>query len=223
MARAAEARGAKFITITDHSKTAHYAGGLDEDRIQRQWDEIDAVQEKVAIRILKGTEADIVADGAIDWPDRILERLDVVIASIHNRYKQGEEAMTQRILRAMRWPGFKIWGHPLGRLVPSRPPVPCRVEEVLDAMVATGGLAAIEINGDPFRMDLEPRWARAARERGLPFVLSVDAHSVSNLDFLRYAVGLGRRAGLRRSDVLNTKGAAAFARAVRPIAHPRAA
>ena len=214
MARAAEARGAKFITITDHSKTAHYAGGLDIDRIRRQWDEIDEVQERVSIRILKGTETDILADGALDWPDAVLERFDVVIASIHNRYRQEEDAMTERILRAMRHPLFKIWGHPLGRLVTSRPPVPCRVEEVLDALAASRG--AIEISGDPRRLDMEPRWARAARERGIPFVLSVDAHSMRELDNLRYAVGLARRAGLRRHDVLNARGPAAFARLVRP-------
>lgn len=218
MARAAEARGAKFITITDHSKTAHYAGGLDVDRLLRQWDEIDEVQERVGIRILKGTESDILADGALDWPDDILERLDVVIASIHNRYRQDEEAMTKRLLRAMRMPVFKIWGHPLGRLVTSRPPIACRVEEVLDALAESRG--AIEINGDPRRLDLEPRWSRAARERGLPFVLSVDAHSMRELDNIRYAVGLARRAGLRRADVLNTQGPAAFARLVRPVGSP---
>ncbi len=214
MARAAEARGAKFITITDHSKTAHYAGGLDVERLRRQWDEIDEVQERVGIRILKGTESDILADGALDWPDAILERLDVVIASIHNRYRQDEDAMTKRLLRAMRTPVFKIWGHPLGRLVTSRPPIPCRVEEVLDALAESRG--AIEINGDPRRLDLEPRWSRAARERGLSFVLSVDAHAMRELDNVRYAVALARRAGLRRSDVLNAQGPAAFARLVRP-------
>jgi len=219
MARAAEARGAKFITITDHSKTAHYAGGLDVERLLRQWDEIDEVQERVGIRVLKGTESDILADGALDWPDAILERLDVVIASIHNRYRQDEDAMTKRLLRAMEMPVFKIWGHPLGRLVTSRPPIPCRVEEVLDALARSRG--AIEINGDPRRLDLEPRWARAARERGLPFVLSVDAHATRELDNVRYAVGLARRAGLRRSDVLNTHGPVAFARLVRPAGAAR--
>lgn len=221
MSRAAEARGAAFLTITDHSRTAHYAGGLDVDDLLRQWDEIDAVQERVRIRILKGTEADILADGALDWPDAILERLDVVIASIHNRYKQDEDAMTARLLRAMEWPVFKIWGHPLGRLVTSRPPIPCRVEEVLDRLARSRG--AIEINGDPHRLDLEPRWCRAAKERGLSFVLSVDAHATRELDNLRYAVTLARRSGLGPDDVLNTHATSAFARAVRPVTPPRRA
>jgi len=182
--------------------------------LKRQWDEIDDVQSRVKIRLLRGTESDILADGALDWPDALLERLDVIIASIHNRYHQSEEAMTERVLRALRLPIFKIWGHPLGRLVPSRAPIPLRVEEVLDALAESPG--AIEINGDPHRLDLEPRWARAARARGIPFVLSVDAHSIRDLDNLRYAVLLARHAGIRALDVLNTRPADAFARAVRP-------
>jgi len=215
MVRAAEKRGASFITITDHSAAAHYAGGLDVERLKRQWDEIDEVQERVKIKILRGTEADILADGAIDWPDHILERLDVVIASIHNRFRQDEAKMTERVLRAMRHPVFKIWGHPMGRLVTSRPPIPLRVEEVLDALAGASG--AIEISGDPHRLDMEPKWVRAARERGIPFVLSVDAHSMPELDNVRYAVGLARRAGVRAEEVLNARGAAAFTGAVKPV------
>jgi DNA polymerase (family 10) len=221
MARAAEKRGASFITITDHSSAAHYAGGLDVERLKRQWDEIDDVQEKVKIKILRGTEADILADGAIDWPDRILERLDVVIASIHNRFRQDEAKMTERVLRAMRHPVFKIWGHPMGRLVTSRPPIPLRIEAVLDALAESRG--AVEINGDPYRLDMEPKLARMARARGIPFVLSVDAHATRELDNVAYAVGLARRAGIHRDEVLNTRSANAFLKAVKPSAKRRAA
>ena len=220
MARAAEKRGAQYITISDHSAAAHYAGGLDVDRLLRQWDEIDEVQERVEIRILRGTEADILSDGAIDWPDAILERFDVVIASVHARFKQDETKMTARVLRALRDPIFKIWGHPLGRLVNSRPPIPLRVEEVLDALAESRG--AIEINGDPHRLDLEPRWVREARKRGIPFVLGVDAHAMPELGNLRYAVGIARRAGVRSPEVLNARSASAFLEAVRPGAPPRA-
>ncbi len=221
MALAAQKRGAAFITITDHSAAAHYAGGLDVERLKRQWDEIDEVQEKVKIKILRGTEADILADGAIDWPDAILERLDVVIASIHARFRQDEAKMTERVLRAMRHPVFKIWGHPMGRLVSSRPPIPLRIEEVLDALAESRG--AIEISGDPHRLDMEPKLARLAKERGIPFVLSVDAHAMRELDNVRYAIGLARRAGVQRQEVLNARSAAAFARAVKPTAGKRAA
>lgn len=214
MARAAKERGASYLTVTDHSKTAQYAGGLDRDRLERQWEEIARVEETVGIRLLRGTEADILADGALDFPDAILEKLDVVIASIHQRHGQDEAQMTDRLVRAMRHPCFKIWGHPLGRLLTSRPPVAARVEEVLDALASSRG--AIEINGDPKRLDIEPKWGKAARERGIPFVLSVDAHSVRELVNTRYAVGLARRAYVTSRDVLNTRDADAFALAVRP-------
>lgn len=214
MARAADELGMEYITITDHSPTASYAGGLDLDQLKRQWDEIAKAQEQVRVRILRGTESDILADGSLDYPDSVLEQLDVVIASVHNRYKMDEDEMTKRVVAAMRHPVFKIWGHALGRLLERRPPIACRVEEILDAIAESR--AAIEVNGDPHRLDLEPRWIREARKRGLKFVLSTDAHSVNGLENVRFAVGIGRRGGLRRRDVLNTRRAAAFARAVRP-------
>jgi DNA polymerase (family 10) len=214
MARAAEAMGMQYITITDHSPTAHYAGGLTEDRLQRQWDDIARAQEKVGVRLLRGTESDILADGALDYPDRILEQLDVVIASIHNRYRMGEDEMTRRLVRAMRQPVFKIWGHALGRYVRTRPPIACRVEEVLDA--AAESRAAIEVNGEPRRLDMEARWLRKARERGLSFVISTDAHSMRALQNFRYGVAMARRGWVRKGEVLNTRGADAFRRAVRP-------
>jgi DNA polymerase (family X) len=214
MARAAERVGMEYLTITDHSPTASYAGGLTVDRLRAQWDEIARVQETVSVRLLRGSESDILASGALDYPDAILEQLDIVIASIHARYRMDADRMTERLRRAMSLPCFKIWGHALGRLLLSRPPIDCRVEEVLDA-VATAR-AAVEINGDPRRLDLAPGWIPAARARGIPFVVSTDAHSVGELANLRYGVAMARRGGVRRGEVLNTLGAAAFARAVAP-------
>ena len=214
MARAAEARGMRYLTITDHSPTASYANGLTVDRLRAQWDEIDRVQEKVSVRLLRGTESDILADGALDYPGAILERLDVIIASIHQRHRMGPAEMTRRLIRAMAHPCFKIWGHALGRLIPSRPPIEVDVEAVLDAAAASR--AAIEINGDPHRLDMAPRWLRAARERGLRFVISTDAHAVDELDNLRYGTIIARRGWVRRDEVLNTLDAAGFARAVAP-------
>jgi DNA polymerase (family 10) len=215
MARAAEAMGMNYITITDHSPTAQYAGGLTLDRLKRQWDEISRVQEKVSIKLLRGTESDILRDGALDYPDNILEQFDVIIASIHNRYKLDEDQMTRRVVNAMKNPFFKIWGHPSGRLVQRRPPIACRIEEILDAIAESG--AAIEISGDPHRLDMEPNWTREARKRGAKFVISTDAHSVSELENLRFGIGLARRAGVTRREVLNTQGAKAFQKAVNPI------
>jgi DNA polymerase (family 10) len=215
MVHAAESMEMKYITITDHSPTAFYANGLKIDRLQRQWEEIDRVQEQTKVRILKGTESDITQDGSLDYPDWILEQFDVIVASIHARYKMNEDQMTQRIVKAMREPVFKIWGHALGRLIEKRPPFDCRVEEILDVIVESR--AAIEINGDPYRLDMEPRWLREARKRKIKFVISTDAHSTGALNNLKYGVGIARRGWVRRGEVLNALGVKAFQKAVRPV------
>lgn len=214
MALAAEAMGMKYITITDHSPTAFYAGGVTLDRLKRQWEEIEAVQEKVKVKILRGTESDIVANGQLDYPDHILEQFDVIVASIHSRYKMDSAKMTKRIVTAMREPVFKIWGHGLGRLIQRRPPFECDVEKILDVIAESR--AAIEINGDPFRLDLEPRLVREARKRKIKFVVSVDAHSTGALNNLKYGVGIARRGWVRRGEVLNALGTKPFIKAVRP-------
>jgi DNA polymerase (family 10) len=215
MVRAAEALGMKYITITDHSPIAFYAGGVTLDRLQRQWEEIEEVQEKVRIKILRGTESDIVADGRLDYPDRILEQFDVIVASIHSRYKMDSAKMTRRIVTAMRQPVFKIWGHALGRKLLSRPPFDCDIEHILDVIAESR--AAIEVNGDPYRLDMEPRWLREARRRKIKFVISVDAHSTGALNNLKYGVGTARRGWVRKSEVLNALGTKAFANAVHPV------
>jgi DNA polymerase (family X) len=215
MVHAAESMGMKYITITDHSPTAFYAGGVKIDRLQRQWEEIERVQEQTKIRILKGTESDILADGSLDYPDWILEQFDVIVASIHSRYKMNEDQMTRRIVTAMRQPLFKIWGHALGRLIQKRPPFDCRVEEILEVIAESR--AAIEINGDPYRLDMEPRWLREARQRKIKFVVSVDAHSTGALNNVKFGVGIARRAWVRRGEVLNALGVKAFQKAVRPL------
>lgn len=214
MALAAEAMGMRYLTITDHSPTAYYARGVGLDRLRAQWEEIDRVQEQVKIKILKGTESDILADGSLDYPDVFLDHFDVIIASIHARHKMDSEQMTARLLRALKLPLFKIWGHPLGRLIPSRAPFACDMEKILDTVAESR--CAIEVNGDPRRLDLEPRWIRAARNRGIKFVISTDAHSTETLKNLSYGVAMARRGGLGRDDVLNALDIEAFSQAVRP-------
>lgn len=216
MARAADARGLRYLTVTDHSPNARYANGLDAERLKRQWDEIDRVQEQVTVRLLRGVECDILRDGALDCPAALLDQLDVVIASVHERYRMDAGEMTDRIVAAMRQPWFKIWGHPLGRYVLRRAPIACDLDRVLDAVA--GSRAAVEINGDPHRLDLEPRLVREARLRGIRFVVSCDAHSAASLDNVRFGVDMARRAGLSRADVLNTMDADAFRAEVRPSA-----
>ena len=214
MALAAEAMGMAYLTITDHSPSAYYARGVEIDRLRAQWDEIARVQERVKIKLLKGTESDILANGSLDYPDHILEQFDVIIASIHARHKMDADQMTQRLLRALTLPFFKIWGHPLGRLIQSRPPFACRMEEVLDAVAVSK--CAIEVNGDPRRLDLEPRWIRAARERAIKFIVSTDAHSIGGLGNLPFGVSTARRGWLTGGEVLNTLGADNFIAAVHP-------
>jgi len=215
MVRGAEEMGMKYITITDHSPTASYANGLKLDRLKRQWEEIDEVQEKVSIKILRGTESDIIASGKLDYPDSVLEKFDVIVASIHARYKMDSEKMTERVTTAMREPVFKIWGHGLGRLLQRRPPFECDVERILDVIAESR--AAIEINGDPYRLDLEPRWVREARKRKIKFVISTDAHSVKAMNNIKYGVGMARRGWVTRKEVLNTLNTTAFVKAVKPL------
>ena len=214
MVGAAEAMSMKYITITDHSPTAFYAGGLKVEQLYRQWDEIDELQDKTKVKILRGTESDILADGGLDYPDRVLEQLDCIVASVHSRYKMDSKKMTERIVTAMRQPVFKIWGHALGRLIQRRPPFECDIEKILDVIAESK--AAIEINGDPYRLDLEPRWVREARKRKIKFVISVDAHSMGALNNVKFGVAMARRGWVTKREVLNTLAPAQFAKAVKP-------
>ena len=215
MVRAAAELGFEAITITDHSAAASYASGLTLDSLRAQAAEIAGLVDPEA-RVLRGTEADILADGAIDVPPDIIPELDVIIASVHQRFQLDEDGMTNRLVTAMRQPFFKIWGHALGRLVLRRDPIKCRVEDILDA--AAESRAAIEINGDPHRLDLDPINARKAAARGLKFVLSSDAHSTNGLGMVKYAVAMARRARIRRSQVLNAMSPEELAAVVRPVA-----
>ena len=215
MVRGAEEMGMKYITITDHSPTAIYANGVKLDRLKRQWDEIDELQEQVSIKILRGTESDIIASGKLDYPDTVLEKFDVIVASIHARYKKDKAKMTERITNAMREPVFKIWGHALGRILQRRPPFECDVEKILDVIAESK--AAIEINGDPYRLDMEPRWVREARKRKIKFVISTDAHSVKAMNNVTYGVAMARRGWVQRKEVLNALNTPAFVKAVKPV------
>jgi len=215
MANAAGELGMKAITITDHSAAATYAGGLDAAKLREQHAEIAGLP-PLPVKILKGTEADILADGTIDVPPEIVSELDLVIASVHQRYKADEDQMTKRLVSVMKQPFFKIWGHALGRLVLRRDPIAVRLDEVFDAIAE--GRAAIEINGDPYRLDLDPINARRAAARGIPFVLSSDAHSIRGISAVRWAVAMARRARIRKRQVLNALAPDELAARIRPLA-----
>jgi DNA polymerase (family 10) len=214
MVRAAHALGARFITITDHTRAAHYANGLDIDRLKRQWDEISYVQERVPeVRILRGSEVDILEDGALDWPDAILEQLDVVICSVHQRFKLDEAHQTARIRRALEHPLCGIWGHPTGRYLGDRDPLPARWEELIEVAVERG--VTIECNGTPHRLDFSADLLRLARKHQAKVCLSVDAHSTRDLENLHYAVGTARRGWTERERVVNARGPDEFVAALR--------
>lgn len=214
MVRAAKALGAQFITISDHSKAAHYARGLDEERLARQWDEIAEVQERVGgIRVLRGSEVDILEDGALDFPDAVLEKLDVVIVSVHQRFKLDEASQTRRIARALSHPLCRIWGHPTGRRVGERPEMVARWEELI-ALAAEKGVV-VEANGSPHRLDFGADLLRLTRKHGCKISCSVDAHSTQELLNLHYAVGTARRGWVEKSRVVNARGPDEFLKMLR--------
>jgi DNA polymerase (family 10) len=209
MARAAQALGLKYLTVTEHSQAAIYAGGLKEDDLRRQWDEIDRVNETVqGVRLLKGIEVDILESGALDYSDSVLERLEVVIGSIHVRHGMDEEQMTRRLLQAFDNPHLQILGHPTGRLLQSREPYPLRMEAVLDKAAERG--VVVEVNGKPERLDLKTEHVRQAIQRGVKLVVSADAHRVGDLGNLAFAVATARRGWARKGDILNTLPAEGF-------------
>jgi DNA polymerase (family 10) len=216
MARAAQALGLKYLTVTEHSQAAIYAGGLKEDDLRRQWEEIDRVNEAVpGVRLLKGIEVDILESGALDYSDTVLERLEVVIGSIHVRHGMDEEQMTRRLLQAFDNPHLHILGHPTGRLLQSREPYPLRMEAVLDKAAERG--VVVEVNGKPERLDLKTEHIRQALQRGVKLVVSADAHKAADLGNLAFAVATARRGWARKGDIVNTLPAEGFIHRLREL------
>ena len=204
LALACRAAGYGYLGVTDHSQAAAYAGGLRPDDLARQADEIDEVNSRLeGFRVLKGIEADILQDGRVDYDERVLERLDFVIASVHSRFNMGEKEMTARMLAAMDNPFLTIIGHPTGRLLLSRDPYPIDLDAVMDKAAATG--VALEINADPHRLDLDWRVLRKAKERGVAISIGADAHSVAGLSYVDYGVGMARKGWLGPGDILNAR------------------
>src|SRR6266478_2061478 len=204
MAEACIARGFMYLGITDHSKAAAYAGGLSEDSLRRQHEEIDRLNEEYAgrLRILKGTECDILKDGSLDYSDEVLASLDFVVASIHSQFNLSPQEQTQRMLRAISNPYVDIIGHPTGRVLLERDGYTLDLEAVIDAAAAHG--VCIEINADPSRLDLDWRYLHRARDKGIKIPIDPDAHTIAGLDKMRFGIGIARKGWLRASDVLNT-------------------
>jgi len=204
MAEAARERGWDYIGISDHSESAFYAGGLKRDKLQRQLEEIDELNARMkGFRILKGIEADILADGRLDYDAQILDMFDYVIGSIHSRFSMDGDAMTKRVLAALDDPHLTILAHPTGRLLLSREPYALDVEAVLEKAVKVG--VAVELNCDPHRLDLDWRYCRQAKELGVTIEIGPDAHSPAALDNVHFGVGLARKAWLEAGEILNAR------------------
>jgi DNA polymerase (family 10) len=207
MAEAARERGWAYVGISDHSQAASYAGGLTRDAVLKQHDEIDALNENLeGFRVLKGIEADILADGTVDFAaDDLLDRFDYVIGSIHSRFGMGEKEMTERVLKAMSDPRLTIVGHPTGRLLLRREPFAVDMNAMME-MAAEQGIA-LELNCDPNRLDLDWRWVQEALKRGVTIEIGPDAHSPSELGFVDFGMQIARKGWLEKTDVLNTRSA----------------
>ena len=206
MARACREAGYGYLVLCDHSRSAFYAGGLPEEAVLRQHDEIDRLNGGLApFRILKGIETEILRDGSLDYPDEFLARFEFVIASIHSSFQMPREEMTARILRALAHPMVDLVGHPTGRLVLGRPGYQVDVDALIDGAARWG--KALELNAHPYRLDLDWRRCRRARERGVPVSINPDAHETAGIRDIRYGVMVARKGWLRREDVLNARGA----------------
>jgi DNA polymerase (family 10) len=199
----AEARGYEYVIVSDHSRSLTIAGGLTVERLRAQRAHIRELQARCRIRILTGTECDILEDGALDFPDDVLAGLDVVLAAVHSRFKQGRAEMTARIVRALANPHVDILAHPTGRRIGSREPYEVDMEAVFAAARLHG--KAIEINSSPERLDMSDLHARRAAELGVPVAINTDTHYLSNLDWTELGCAVARRAWIGPDQVLNAR------------------
>jgi DNA polymerase (family 10) len=203
MAEAAQKRGYKYIAITDHSQSLKFAGGLIEERLREQVEEIQKLnQELKDFTILSGIEVDIKSDGSLDFSDEILSKLDVVIAAIHSGFKQESKIITERIIKALQNRFVNIIAHPTGRLIGYRESYQVDINEMMEVAVKTGTI--LEINAYPERLDLNDIYCRMAKEKGVQLAIETDAHSIEGLTFMDLGVAVARRGWLEEKEVINT-------------------
>lgn len=213
MAEACIERGYSYLGITDHSKTAAYAGGLTIDDVKRQWDEIDELNEALKsegkeFTVFKGMESDILSDGALDYPDEILKGFDFIIASVHSGLEMPQDKMMERFKYAIENPYTTMLGHPTGRLLLRRDGSKLDINKIIEWAADAG--VAIEINASPWRLDLDWSYGNKAKESGLFTSINPDAHSTDGIDDIRYGVMIARKAKFEPARVLNTKSADEF-------------
>jgi DNA polymerase (family 10) len=202
MALAAKKLGWEYFGVADHSQSLNVANGLTEARVRKQWEEADALNTKLkGIRILKGTESDILLDGSLDYPDEFLEGFDYVVASVHTHFNLSEEEQTARICKALSHPATTILGHATGRLLLRRPGYKLDLEKVLQTAKAHGKI--IEINAQPSRLDLDWTWVKRAKALGVMLAINPDAHSPEELALTHFGIDVARRGWLTKEDVIN--------------------
>lgn len=205
LVEAARNHGYDYIAITDHSKHVTVARGLKPEQVLEQVREIDKINKRLkGFTVLKGTEVDILEDGSLDLPDEVLLELDLTVCSVHYKFNLSLKQQTDRILRAMENPHFKVLAHPTGRLIGQREPYQVDLEEVMKAAKQNG--CVLEVNAHPERLDLNDIHGKMAKDMGVKLVVSTDAHRLGDLDYMRFGVGQARRGWLEPDDVVNTQG-----------------
>jgi len=202
LAQASKEMGFSYMGLSDHSQSARYAGGLSRERLQKQWKEIDQVNEEMeGFTIFRGIESDILPDGSLDYEASILREFDFVIASVHSHFNMSREEMTQRVIKALRNPYTTILAHPTGRLLLAREPYAIDMIRIIDEASRSG--VAIELNAHPYRLDIDWRLCKYAKERGVKISINPDAHEEAGLKDIYYGVGIGRKGWLEPGDILN--------------------
>jgi len=199
LVQTAEKLGYEYILVTDHSRSAQYAHGLEIERLQKQWTEITRINKKSKVCVLKGTEVDILKDGRLDYPDKVLKQLDLVVASIHQGFKKN---VTERMCAAMENPYVDIIGHPTGRLISSREGYVVDIQKVMDQAVKTG--TWLELNAFWDRLDLSDANLKVARDMGVTISIGTDAHDTQGLSWMKFGVATARRGWLEPRNVVNT-------------------
>ncbi|MHB1392666.1 MAG: DNA polymerase/3'-5' exonuclease PolX [Clostridia bacterium] len=208
--------GFHYIGITDHSRTAYYARGLNIDEIKRQVEEIDTINQKYKnFRVFKGIESDILPDGSLDYDDEVLKLFNFVIAAVHSNFKMGKDRMTERLVNALKNKYTVMLAHPTGRILLARDEYELDINAVIDAAAEYGKV--IEINADPHRLDLDWRNLKYAKEKGVKISINPDAHSIQGLRNMFYGVGIARKGWLEKHDVINTMDIAEMERFFRRI------
>ena len=203
MAEAARAMGYEYIAVTDHTKHLTIAHGQDEERVLQELEMIDRLNATLKdFTILKSAEVDILADGTLDLPQSVLEKLDLVVSAVHYKFNLSKKEQTRRILKAMENPCFNILSHPTGRLIGLREPYEVDMDAIIKAAKELGCI--LELNAQPDRLDLDDIYCKAAKEAGVRIAISSDAHSVNDLHYISYGISQARRGWLEKEDVVNT-------------------